>query len=457
MIKKTYIRTILYSMLVVTCLYAEPVFPQPSDSVRQSNIKVGKDNPFSKLPKKKEEILISHISTTLSDAGGTKQIPKLFIEAVTIDSLNAKSLKEALEALSSQSGSICVDEKSNSLIICDTRKNLDMILSEIKKTDKPHPGLFVETLTLKFLEAKNLKKAIDGMSSQYGNISTDSATNSLIVCDTSSKLEEIIAEIRKADKTPEQIMIEVVIIDVQLEDDTEIGVNWNRLFDTKRDESYTQSLVTTLATAGTIGADFSLLKSSISGTIHALQQSRKIEILASPHVLVVSGQEASIKTIEEIPYEEVSDTADGGANALTSTKFKEVGVTLKVKATLTDKRKILMTVEPEQSVKTGESIGEVPVVDTRGAKTSLLMEDGQVVIMGGLRRKETRLTTYKVPLLGDLPLIGFLFANNKEEVNHSELIVLISPHIHKGEPVSEEVAEKFNELKERPMLSLPKK
>ena len=55
-----------------------------------------------------------------------------------------------------------------------------------------------------------------------------------------------------------------------------------------------------------------------------------------------------------------------------------------------------------------------------------------------------------------MPLIGFLFANNKEEVNHSELVILISPHIYKGEPVAEDVMKKFNELKDKPMFSLPK-
>jgi type IV pilus assembly protein PilQ len=61
-----------------------------------------------------------------------------------------------------------------------------------------------------------------------------------------------------------------------------------------------------------------------------------------------------------------------------------------------------------------------------------------------------------VPLLGDLPLIGFLFANNKEEIQHSELVVFISPHIYKGEPLPEEQMAKFKELREKPLLSLPK-
>jgi type II secretory pathway component GspD/PulD (secretin) len=251
-------------------------------------------------------------------------------------------------------------------------------------------------------------------------------------------------------------MIEVVILDVQLENDTEIGVNWDRLFDPARDESYSQLLVTTLSTTGVTGADFSLIKTSISGTIHALQETRDIEILASPRVLVVSGEQAQIQTVEEIPYRELIDTAAGGEAALTSTEFREVGVTLKVKATVTDERKILLVIESEQSINTGEEgIEDVPIIDKRLAKTTLLMDDGQIVAMGGLRRKETKFIVNKIPILGDLPLVGMFFSDDQKIANEYELLILISPHIYKGEPIDDEQMKKFNELRERPMLSMP--
>jgi len=326
------------------------------------------------------------------------------------------------------------------------------------------PELYARTVSLKFLEAKNLQKALEGMLSAYGSIATDESTNSLIVCDDKNNLDKIIAEIKKADKTPEQITIEVFILDVQLDDDTEIGVNWDRLFEPKRKQQYTQTLAATLAgtSAGTAaaGADFTFVHTDISGAIHALQEIRNVEILASPRISVVSGQSAFIQTTEEIPYTETTGTAEGGANALSSTEFKDAGIMLTVKATVIEDNKILMKIRPEQSSKTGETgIGDndVPIVDKRIVETTLLMADNDVVVMGGLRKKETRISRDQIPILGDLPLIGFLFANNKEEVKHSELLVLISPHIDKGEPVDEEAMEKYNELKNKPLLSLPKK
>ena len=530
MVKNIYIKTILYLLLIIMYLYTGSTRAQSFDD-NQNKIKVGKKNPFAKLPKKKAEAQSSQKISVISDRDG---VPELFVKAVTLSSLNAKSLKTAIGNLlsgygiisvdeksnsliicdtkerletilaqihdidktatpiqqttiqkevaselvaesitpkflnvkdlkaaianmCSEQGSISIIEKSNSLVICDTRKNLEMILAEIKKIDKPTPGLLVETVTLKFLKAKNLKKAIDSMSSQYGSIATDDSTNSLIICDTRDKLEKILVEIRKADRTPEQIMIEVVILDVQLQDDTEIGVNWDSVFGSSADEQYTQAL-TTLAT----GATFSIVKTDISATLKALQEKRNVEILASPRVLVVSGHEAYIKTIEEIPYDEVITSTETGTTAtgLTNVEFKEVGITLKVKATITDQNRIMMTIEPEQSIDAGTastfSSSEVPKVDTRSAKTTLLMEDGQIVVMGGLRKKEKQITRNQVPLLGDLPLIGFLFASNKEVTKNSELIVMISPHIQNGNGLNDKEMKKFNELKNMPMLSLQK-
>ena len=331
------------------------------------------------------------------------------------------------------------------------------------------PPLFVRTVTLKFLKAVNLKTAVDKMSSANGSISVDDNTNTMIICDTKDNLEKILVEIRKADQTPKQIMIEVVIVDVQLKNDTEIGVDWDILSTDNKDFAYRQGMIypdrltattnvkdvgnmTNYMTTG-LGSEVAIVTKDIRNVLHLLQEKRNVDILASPRVMVVSGQNASIETVEEIPYQEKTDTSGGGL--LTSTQFKKVGVILKVKATLTDDEKILLEIEPEQSVNTGTSIGEVPVIDTRKASTKLLMDDGQIVVMGGLRRQETQIIKYQVPLLGDLPLIGFIFSDNRKVVENSELIVLLSPHIYKGESVPAEAMAKFNDIKNRPVLSLP--
>ena len=315
------------------------------------------------------------------------------------------------------------------------------------------PELYIESVMLKFLQAANLEQIAAAMISDYGRVTVDTNTNSLIICDARDNVDRIIEQIKKVDSTPKQIVIEVVIINVKLDDSTEIGVNWN--FDSDNPTiTYDQTLIDTLAGAATRGMDFGFINNSIDLTIHALQEVRDVEILSSPKILVLSGQQASIQTIEEIPYTELSETSEGGS--LTSTQFKEVGVTLTVTATIMDDNKILLNVAPEQSVNTGRTEGgnTVPIVDSRKAQTTLLMNDGQVAVLGGLRSQEIRQSHNKIPLLGDLPLIGFLFSNDSEEIVNSELIVFISPHIYDDGQMTPEEMNIFNDLRDRPHLKL---
>ncbi len=434
-------------------------------------LSVGRENPFAKLSRPKA-LQTQATTPTYSELGA--EAAELLVAIVTPKSLDAQTLAAAIEGMSSPFGSISVDVKSNSLVICDTKEALDRILAEVTKADvTPLQMVFFETVTLKFLEAETLVEVLRGMTSPYGSVTANKRTNSLMIRDTKENLSRILSEIEKADRTPKQIMAEVVIVDVQLTDDTEIGINWDILSDTTYDVAYRQSFTTRLGvtpadadsianataynTTG-VGGDFSVISGTIRNVVSLLQQKRNVEILASPRAMMVSGQSASIKAVEEIPYLEVSDTAAGGAGALTSTKFKEVGITLNVTGTVTDGNNIFLTLDAEQSVRTGESPTGVPVVDTRRADTSLMLRDGQIVVMGGLRRQEKTKQVNQIPILGDIPVIGFLFRYTNTVVNNTELIVFISPHIYQeGEPIPENQMSKYREITDRPMLSLSAK
>ncbi len=454
---------ILANFLLIGWLQPLPV---RADSEKTSSQNIGRSNPFGRITGGNK----STAQKTFAVSQSYQEKPELFIETVTLKFLDARDIERVAASMSSEHGMIVTNQQNNSLIICDTRENIAKILAEIEKVDKAQQQvMFVETVTLKFLEASNLKNALEKMLSKYGSIAVDNNTNSLIICDTKDNLGKILAEVEKANQTPLQIMIEVVIIDVQLKDDTEIGVDWDILSNEHYDIAYRQGMIypnrlmstkedddsignaTAFMTRG-LGGELSVINGDIRNVVNLLQERRDVEILASPRVLVVSGQQAEIKTVEEIPYQEKTDTSEGGS--LTSTEFKEIGVTLGVKATLTDGKRILMEIKPSQSVNTGVSIADVPVVDTREADTTLLMEDGQIIVMGGLRRQETKVAKYQVPVLGDLPLVGLLFSNSKKIVENSELLVLISPHIYKGEPVPEDVMNKYKQLKNREMLSI---
>ena len=322
--------------------------------------------------------------------------------------------------------------------------------------------LVLVTVNLKFLEAKNLVPVVQGMLNQYGKAAANEQSNSIMICDSKDNVAKIVREIRKADETPQQIRVDVVLLDVTLDNDEEIGVNWDLLSHNLYDVIYRQNLAadrilttkndtdevgngTVYNSTGPLGSDLSVISGSIRQVVHLLQNQKDVEILASPQALVVSGRTSTIKAAEEIPYQEQSDTSNGGS--LTSTQFKDAGVTLEVNATLTDEDNIFLKIDIEQSVRTGESSGGVPVVDKRSEGTSLMLKDGQTVVMGGLQRKEKTLQAYKVPVLGDLPLVGFLFRNTQHVTKRAELVILLSLHIDQGGPIPTQVLERSDALR----------
>ncbi len=396
--------------------------------------------------KRHVEIMIKELKTL------DQPIVGMTVEPIVLQYIDAKSAQEALSILLSEYGTMSVVERTNSLAVCDLPKNIQAIRTEAQNIDKETPGLSIKTVNLKFLQAQSLVPILMKMVSQYGTVSANDASNSIIICDTPENVARMVVEVKTADQTPRQIMVEVVLLDVRLGDDRSIGVNWDLLSTdgdlSSRLSSGTITGTPTLAppvslSAIGIGGDGSFVAGDMRALIHTIQSKRDVEIIASPRAMVVSGQTAVIRAVEEIPYIETSNYSQGGA--LTSTEFKPVGVTLEVTASLTEDNDIFLIVDIEQNVRTGESRG-VPVVDTRSETTNLLLEDGKIAIMGGLRRREKTQQITQVPIVGDIPILGHLFRNTQEVIQNSELVILISPHIYAGEPVQTQIMKRYYEL-----------
>ncbi len=324
------------------------------------------------------------------------------------------------------------------------------------------PEKHIKSVMLKFLRAANMLPVVTEMLSDNGIASIDEETNTLIICDSKESLDKILAEVAIADKTPQQVLVEVVIVDVQLSNDTELGVNWENLF--QLDDTFLGSISYSQQLNDlTTGGSLTLIRGRVENTINALQKERNTEILASPRVLVLSGQEAMLETVEEIPYTDITQSSAGGGgdSAIASTKFKNAGITLTVKPTVTDEGRIMVEIQPSQSINTGVAgVGSstVPIVDRRSVKTTLLMQEGDIAVIGGLRSKDVRITQDKIPLLGDLPFIGGFFSNDKEVVENSELIILISPHVYTGRDGLKETEEAlWNEVNDLQPIRLRKK
>ncbi|MGD0596959.1 MAG: secretin and TonB N-terminal domain-containing protein [Sedimentisphaerales bacterium] len=320
--------------------------------------------------------------------------------------------------------------------------------------------LVTKIYRVNYADIKEVEKSLGKFVSQRGAISTNQGTSNIIVKDTESNIKAIDTFIEDIDRITPQILVEARIYDITSKNEIDLGVEWMA----GRNTTYHDATGTAVIPPGTLGANpsgnidpfttgiFTGATGKTTGTqgllklgwlkdnldidmvIKAQQNLVNAKLLANPRILVLDNETANIAITSQIPYQELSQTSGGGNIGTTS--FKDVGVKLKVTPHLTRADKIRMIVEPEFSVQTGNvtfASGDLtypqPIVATRTAKTTLLVDSGQTVVLGGLRKKDVNKTVNKIPLLGDIPLICYLFRFEGEDTINSEMLVFITPRI----------------------------
>lgn len=323
-----------------------------------------------------------------------------------------------------------------------------MAPSEIQRPVERVPEtveLETRVIVFKFANAKAVQNAFKARISDEGSVTVDEDSNALIISDVPKNLENLTALATSIDVMPRQAMINVVIADTTLRNDMDIGVNWEIARTTGHSIfKLSQSLIDTTGDGGAVTYQVLTGKWTTTDFVRALEVVGNSRILASPKILVLSTKPASIATIEEIPYQELTQTEQGGL--IGTTAFKEAGIKLSVTPKITEDERILLHIFVEQSAATGESVNEVPVISTRKAETTLLLNDGEAVLIGGLRRKDKVKTIKQVPILGDIPLLGFLFKYTSSSVENRELVVFLTPHLFTSSELSNENEQALEEI-----------
>jgi len=197
---------------------------------------------------------------------------------------------------------------------------------------------------------------------------------------------------------------------------------------------FNQSLGVNLPALGLAGSNpgvFSLilfnegLTRFLNMEVTALQADGKGKIISSPRVITADQVEATIEQGTEIPYQQAT------SSGATSVAFKKATLSLKVKPQITPDDNIIMDLNVHK-----DSVGQVttagPSIDTKQIATSVLVQNGGTVVIGGIYSQTESDNTTKVPVLGDVPYIGFLFRNNAKVDNKNELLIFISPRIIKS-------------------------
>jgi type IV pilus assembly protein PilQ len=305
-----------------------------------------------------------------------------------------------------------------------------------------------------YADVKEVENSLKKFISPRGSISANPGTNNLIITDTESKIRAIDTFIKEVDRMTPQVLVEARIYDITSTENYDLGIDWQAgrptTFSTPSAVGGTKSSPSSPFVKGSFSGSGAKQTDTVTGAlrfgwlnnnvdidaiIKAQQENIEAKLLANPRVLVLDNETAKIDIVHEIPYQQL--TQGLGVSQFGTIEFKEVGVKLKV--TPTREGMIRIKLQPEFSVQgkdvdVGATVGQaqafpVPSIDRRTADTTLLIKDGQTVVMGGLRKKDVAKQVNKIPLLGDLPLLGPIFRFSGESTAFSEIVVFVTPHI----------------------------
>ncbi len=308
------------------------------------------------------------------------------------------------------------------------------------------------TIVVNYAKAEALAEILQsedgGILSPRGTATVDERTNTILIRDTQESIDEARFMIDSLDVPVKQVLIESRMVTVRDNVGEELGVRWG-FSDKQDDDGVSGSLegaetiaggqipaiadrlnvnLPVINPAGRIGFQVASL---LDGTIldlelSALESENKGEIIASPRITVANQQEAYIEQGTEIPYVQA---ASSGA---TSVEFKKAVLSLKVTPHITPDNRIILDLVVTQDTR-GETVststGPAVAIDTQEIKTQVLVENGETVVLGGIFQQINTDDVSKVPLFGDLPVVGSLFRNTSKLYQKRELLIFVTPKI----------------------------
>jgi len=302
-----------------------------------------------------------------------------------------------------------------------------------------------------------LIKEDEELISDRGFVSSDVRTNTISVRETAEKLDEIRRLVSTWDVPVRQVSIEARIVRAQTNVAEDLGVRWGgAAYDISGDNIFSaggsldgvQDARDSAATPGTFQTSFPgalAVDLGVTGDgassfaigwgsddflvdleLSALESDGQAEVVSQPRVVTADRQTASIKSGEEIPYQEAS------SSGATSVSFKEAVLSLEVTPQITPDDKIIMDLVVNQDSR-GEVTAGIPSINTNEVTTQVLVGNGETVVLGGIFQSEVATQTTKTPFLGDIPYLGRIFKRTEHIDERSELLIFITPKIIKND------------------------
>jgi general secretion pathway protein D len=287
----------------------------------------------------------------------------------------------------------------------------------------------------------------------------DEVTNAVIVLTFPRNWDAIETTLKKLDRMPRQVLIEVLVAEITLSDDTRLGIEWavrSGRFDvfSAPTSPASGSTTTTLSARPTFGIPspspiagvaqglnfFTFATSQFFTALNALATDNKVNVLSSPSILTTENKKAVINVSDSIPIVTSQQVPFGGVTTDTSTgtavvgtqtvEYKDAGVILTVTPRIGEQGTVALDIKQEvNDVGVAQAPTGLPRFIKREAETSVVLTNNQTLVLGGLIKNKRTFTRSGIPILSQIPILGLLFGSNEERTEKTELLILITPRV----------------------------
>lgn len=394
--------------------------------------------------------------------------------------INAEDVQDSLIEFLSERGLAHADPRTNTITVSDLPQRTDRIGEFLKTVDVP---LDTRTWTLSYLDPAEIESRLETLiPDAMGDIIVDEDVRQVTITGLAGRLDEVDTLIKRWDVKRRQVEIEAYLVSAGSDVVRDFGINWFYVGDNGENAfaltSGDQALDWSRATAGqllqvgtvpylrplTQGIPFSnesVVVEDINGdpiaipgdeglsvALEYLDDQGKVTILSRPRVVVLDGEEATFENTEDRPYQEggysqydLGGTGNNNNNNFNraviplQVRFITVGTILKVAPTIGEDNNIVMDISAEEStadtvtVTTGDQSSTIPQKRQSRTETRVMVHDQQTLVVGGLRSSTLEDDVTRVPLLGDIPLLGRLFKTTGKDHRERELLAFITPTI----------------------------
>ena len=420
------------------------------------------------------------------------------LSLITLEHASASEMEQLLTQLLRREGrggqppQIMSDSRLNSLLVrADkaTRKEIQRLVTEL---DQPvERSATTQVFYLRHAKAAEIATLLQAMAGEETSAKTENAssnrktliqahesTNALVVAGNPDQIREMRLLVDQLDIRRAQVLVEAIIVEISDTQARDLGVQWLMVDQNSGSIPLVSSNFTgnqglgsiaagavTGGTEGALGALAGLQgitagvgRLSSSGIsfgvlLNALQSNTNFNILSTPSILTLDNAEASILVGQEVPFVTGSTAGDNNANPFTTIQRKEVGVRLQITPQINDGNSVRLEILQEVSNIEDSVTASDIITNKREIRTTVMADNNDIIVLGGLIREDEKETVRKVPFLGDIPFLGALFRSTSVSREKRNLMVFIKPQIlHDRDSLAQLSSEKYRYMRAAHLL-----